>query len=61
MTFDLSQIIKELDELGFWVFGVRKKDIFQDNGKKVILFMATVNIIRKTNNRITKISKKYEK
>ena len=61
MAFDLSQIIKELDELGFWVFGVRKEEIFKDNGKEVILSMAIFNIIRKTNDRITKISKKYEK
>ena len=61
MAFDLSEIIKELDEAGFWVFGVRKKEIFQDNGQKVDLFMAILDIIRKTNDRITKISRKYEK
>jgi len=61
MISDLSQIIKELDELGFWVFGVRKEEIFQDNGKEVTLSMAIFNIIRKTNDRITKISRKYEK
>ena len=57
MISDLSQIIKELDELGFWVFGVRKEEIFKDNGKEVILSMAIFDIIRKTNDRITKISK----
>jgi len=61
MVFDLSEIIKELDELGFWVFGVRKEEIFQDNGKEVTLSMAIFNIIRKTNDRIIKVSKKYEK
>ncbi len=61
MTFDLSQIIKELDELVFWVFGARKEEIFQDNGQKVDLFMAIFDIIRKTNDQIIKTSKKYEK
>jgi len=61
MISDLSEVIKELDEAGFWVFGARKEEIFQDNGKEVILSMAIFNIIRKTNDRITKISRKYEK
>jgi len=61
MAFDLSQIIKELDELGFWVFGVRKEEILKDNGKEVILSMAIFDIIRKTDDRIIKISKNYEK
>ena len=61
MISDLSEIIKELDEAGFWVFGVREKQIFQDKGQKVNLFMAMFNIVRKTNDRIIKILKKYEK
>ena len=54
MISDLSEIIKELDEAGFWVFGVRKEQIFQDNGQKVDLSMAIFDIIRKTNDRIIK-------
>ena len=54
MISDLSEIIKELDEAGFWVFGVRKEQIFQDNGQKVDLSMAIFDIIRQTNDRIIK-------
>jgi len=61
MISDLSQIIKELDEAGFWVFGARETQIFEDNGQKVDISMAIFNIIRKTNDRITKVSKEYEK
>jgi len=54
MISDLSQIIKELDGLGFWIFGARKEEMFKDNGKEVILSMAIFNIIGKTNDRIIK-------
>jgi len=55
-TYRLTNLIKELDDAGFWVFGSREKQILVVNGQESSWSMSIVHVIRKTNSEILKIS-----
>lgn len=55
-AFRLTNLIKNLDEAGFWVFGAREKQILVANGQETIWSMSIVNVIRKTSSEIFKIN-----
>lgn len=55
-TYRLTNLIGELDEAGFWVFGAREKQILITNGQESNWSMAIVHVIRKTNSEIFKIN-----
>jgi hypothetical protein len=55
-TYRLTNLIKELDDAGFWVFGAREKQILVANGQESSWSMGIVNVIRKTNSEIFKIN-----
>ncbi len=55
-TYRLTNLIKELDESGFWVFGAREKQILVANGQESSWSMSIVHVIRKTNSEILKIN-----
>lgn len=55
MTYRLTNLVRELDEAGFWVFGAREKQIIIVDGQESSWSMAIVNVLRKTNSEIFEI------
>lgn len=54
MEFRLTNLIKELDDKSFWVFGTREKQILEVNQQESNWSMAIVRVIRKSNSQIIK-------
>lgn len=55
-TFRLTSLIKELEAIGFWVFGARERQKLVSDRQESSWEMAIVNVIRKTNPIIIKIN-----
>jgi len=56
IEFRLTNLIKKLDDKGFWVFGAREKQILEANQQESDWSMAIVRVIRKSNSQILKKS-----
>ncbi|MCL5073081.1 MAG: hypothetical protein M1308_19660, partial [Actinobacteria bacterium] len=55
-SYRLTSLIKELDEIGFWVFGAREKQKLIANGQETDWSMGIVMVVRKSNSQILKIN-----
>lgn len=56
ISYRLTNLLKELDDLGFWVFGFREKQILVANGQEIDWSMGILHIIRKSSSQIFKIN-----
>jgi len=56
ISYRLTSLIIELDEIGFWVFGAREKQILIANGQETDWSMGIVLVARKLNSQILKIN-----
>lgn len=56
IRYRLTNLIKELDDAGFWIFGEKEKQILVANGQESSWSMSIIYIIRKSNSEILKIN-----
>jgi len=54
INYRLTNLIKELDDAGFWVFGAREKQILVANEQESDWSMCIVQVTRKSNSQILK-------
>lgn len=55
-AFNVTEQIKELEKLGFWVFGAQEKQLLVGNGESSSWTMAIVHVKRQTNKEIMKVT-----
>ncbi|MCL4384924.1 MAG: HNH endonuclease [Actinobacteria bacterium] len=56
INYRLTNLIKELDEIGFWVFGAREKQKLIANGQETNWSTGIILVLRKSNSQISKIN-----